>query len=118
MVVGGCISLAWGIVAGAQALPVCLGCTLIIFGIVEVIRSKSIRERNKRRKESEMDAYLRIASSMGIVVNPITQEVVSKKKDQIEDNNVQEETTYSEKDVQEEKTDAIGNSESENSEAE
>lgn len=88
MVVGGCISLAWGVIDGARPFPVCIGCTLIVFGIVEIIRSKSIRERNKRRKENEMDVYLRLASEMGVVVNPITKEVVSKNKDQQE----QEET--------------------------
>lgn len=89
MVIGGCISLAFGVVGGAKPFPVCIGCTLIVFGIVEIIRSKSIREKNKRRKENEMDVYLRLASEMGVVVNPITKEVVSKNKDQQE----QEETT-------------------------
>lgn len=84
MVVGGSISLAWGIIAGAKASLVCIGCSLLIFGIVEIIRSKSIRERSKRRKENEMDVYLRLASEMGVVVNPITKEVVSKNKDQQE----------------------------------
>lgn len=84
MVAGGCISLAWGIIDGARPFPVCIGCTLLVFGIVEIIRSKSIRERSKRRKENEMDVYLRLASEMGVVVNPITKEVISKNKDQQE----------------------------------
>lgn len=80
MVIGGSISLAWGVLHHAAPFPVCVGCTLIVFGIVEIIRSRSIRQKKKDRSESEMDMYLRLADEMGVIVNPITKEVVRKQE--------------------------------------
>jgi uncharacterized membrane protein HdeD (DUF308 family) len=82
MVVVGVAFLITGFVADIAilnlAIFVCLGCFLSIFGIVEIIRSKNIRQRKAKARESEFDAYVRIAAEMGVVVNPITHEVVKK----------------------------------------
>lgn len=32
---------------------------MIVFGIVEIIRSKAIRKREQQRKDHEMDVYLK-----------------------------------------------------------
>jgi uncharacterized membrane protein HdeD (DUF308 family) len=77
----GIVSLIFGSVGKVNPVFIFFGCAMVIFGITETIRSRSIRRRNKDRKQSEMDAYLRMASEMGVVVNPITKEVVSKKDD-------------------------------------
>lgn len=52
---------------------------MIVFGIVEIIRSKAIRKREQQRKDHEMDVYLKMAEEMGVVVNPITHEIVKKR---------------------------------------
>ena len=57
------------------------GCCMIVFGIVEIIRSKAIRKREQQRKDHEMDVYLKMAEEMGVVVNPITHEIVKKEDD-------------------------------------
>lgn len=80
MVGVGVIALVMGAVGGANPVPIFFGCAIAMFGVVEIIRSKAIREREKRKKASEMDAYLRLAQEMGVVVNPITKEIVSKKE--------------------------------------
>jgi uncharacterized membrane protein HdeD (DUF308 family) len=76
----GIVSLIFGSVGKVNPVLIFFGCAMVIFGITETIRSRSIRRRNKDRKQSEMDAYLRMASEMGVVVNPITKEVVQKKE--------------------------------------
>ncbi len=78
MIGAGVICLFMGIAGDFQPALVFLGSCLLLFGIVEIIRSKSIRANKARRKEAEMDAYLRMAAEMGVVVNPITKEVVKK----------------------------------------
>ena len=47
----------------------------------EIIRSKAIRKREQQRKGHEMDVYLKMAEEMGVVVNPITHEIVKKEDD-------------------------------------
>ena len=54
---------------------------MIVFGIVEIIRSKAIRKREQQRKDHEMDVYLKMAEEVGVVVNPITHEIVKKEDD-------------------------------------
>ncbi len=81
MVGVGCLCLVWAFFSKTMAVQIFFGCAMIIFGIVEIIRSKSIRERKKRAKDREFDAYMMMAEQMGVVVNPITGEVVSKKKE-------------------------------------
>lgn len=93
MVGVGCLCLVWAFFSKTMAVQIFFGCAMIIFGIVEIIRSKAIRERKKRAKDREFDAYMMMAEQMGVVVNPITGEVVSKKK-----GNEAEENTESDED--------------------
>ncbi len=81
MVGVGCLCLVWAFFSKTMAVQIFFGCALMIFGIVEIIRSKSIRERKKGAKNREFDAYMMMAQQMGVVVNPITGEIVSKNKD-------------------------------------
>ncbi len=74
----GIVCMICGIVGDVSAPLIFFGCLMLGFGIVEIIRGKKSRERVKDRKNNEMDAYLKIASEMGVVVNPITKEIVSK----------------------------------------
>lgn len=77
----GCVCLVWGVFSKVMAVPIFFGTAMLIFGITEIIRSKAIRQRKKDKKSSEFDAYMRIAEEMGVVVNPITHEIVSKKNE-------------------------------------
>lgn len=74
----GVVCMLYGIVGNISASMIFFGCLMLGFGIVEIVRGKKNRENRKRHKDSEMDAYLRIASEMGVTVNPITKEIVSK----------------------------------------
>ncbi len=78
MVGVGIVFLLLGIVGEISAGQIFFGCLMLGFGIVEIVRGKKNREKSKQRKDSEMDAYLKMASEMGVVVNPITKEIVSK----------------------------------------
>lgn len=80
MVATGCICLVWAFFSKTMAVQVFFGCALLMFGIVEMVRSKAIRKRKKLAKDREFDAYMMMAQSMGVVVNPITGEIVSKNK--------------------------------------
>lgn len=75
----GVVCLIKGCVGRLSPALIFFGCCMIVFGIVEIIRSKNIRKKEQQRKEHEMDAYLRMAAEMGVVVNPITKEIVKKK---------------------------------------
>lgn len=81
MVGVGCLCLVWAFFSKTMAVQIFFGCAMMIFGIVEIIRSKSIRERKKGAKNREFDAYMMMAQQMGVVVNPITGEIVSKNKE-------------------------------------
>ncbi|MGN0395664.1 MAG: DUF308 domain-containing protein [Coprococcus sp.] len=78
MVGVGCICLVWAFFSKTMAVQIFFGCAMMIFGIVEIIRSKSIRNRKKAARNREFDAYMMMAQQMGVVVNPITGEIVSK----------------------------------------
>ena len=84
MVFAGVISVAKGVMSSAgsasMAAFIFLGVMLFVFGIVEIIRSTQIRKKKKANKNKELDAYLQMASEMGVVVNPITHEIVHAKK--------------------------------------
>ena len=70
----GTICLVKGCIGTLSPVMIFFGCCMIVFGIVEIIRSKAIRKR-------EMDVYLKMAEEMGVVVNPITHEIVKKEDD-------------------------------------
>lgn len=55
------------------------GVLLIGFGIVELVRSRTVRENKKRAREREFDMYSMIAADMGVKINPLTGEVVGGK---------------------------------------
>lgn len=75
----GTICLVKGCVGTLSPVMIFFGCCMIVFGIVEIIRSKAIRKREQQRKDHEMDVYLKMAEEMGVVVNPITHEIVKKR---------------------------------------
>lgn len=86
MLFAGLISVVKGIMSpvGSTSMAVFIffGVMLFIFGIVEIIRSRKIRKRKKDNKNREFDAYMRMASEMGVVVNPITHEIVKTKENE------------------------------------
>lgn len=57
------------------------GVLMLGFGVVELVRSKKVRENKKRAREREFDMYSMIAAEMGVKINPLTGEVVGKKED-------------------------------------
>ena len=77
----GTICLVKGCVGTLSPVMIFFGCCMIVFGIVEIIRSKATRKREQQRKGHEMDVYLKMAEEMGVVVNPITHEIVKKEDD-------------------------------------
>lgn len=54
------------------------GILMFGFGIVELVRSKKVKENKKRARDREFDMYSMIAAEMGVKINPITGEVVGK----------------------------------------
>lgn len=106
MVGVGCLCLVWAFFSKTMAVQIFFGCAMMIFGIVEIIRSKSIRERKKRAKNREFDAYMMMAQQMGVIVNPITGEIVSKNKDGDADKTALEQEDDADKTGQNRETDA------------
>lgn len=88
MVFAGLISVIKGIISpvGSTSMAVFIffGVMLFVFGIVEIVRSRKIRKRKNENKNKEFDAYMRMASEMGVVVNPITHEIVKKESEEQE----------------------------------
>ncbi len=80
MVGVGCLCLVWAFFSKVMAVQIFFGCSMMIFGIVEIIRSRAIRKRKKEAKNREFDAYMMMAKEMGVVVNPVTGEIISKKE--------------------------------------
>jgi uncharacterized membrane protein HdeD (DUF308 family) len=100
MIAIGVLSLVKGFFSKQMAGFIFFGVLMIGFGIVEIVRSKKVREEKKCKRNRELDMYTLIASQTGVKINPLTGEVI-KPKESDKDNDIQPETQQ-ETDVQSE----------------
>lgn len=72
MLFAGLLCVIFGIAGSAvpasMAAYIFIGVMLFVFGIVEIVRSRKLRKRKSLQKDREFDAYMKMASEMGVVV--------------------------------------------------
>lgn len=72
----GIVSVARAFFTSQMAGYIFFGMLMMGFGIVEMVRSKSVKARKKAAKDREFDMYTMIASQMGVKIDPVTGEVM------------------------------------------